>query len=54
MNITPNEIEVQIGDSVFLGHFAAEYDRDMIFLNLNQISSPMCCHKYIPSFGSFL
>lgn len=34
MNITPNEIEVQIGDAVFLGHFAAEYDRDMIFLKL--------------------
>lgn len=31
MNITPNEIEVQIGDSAFLGHFAAEYDRDMMF-----------------------
>lgn len=31
MNIIHNESEVQIGDSNFLGHFGAEYDRDMIF-----------------------
>lgn len=26
-----NEIEVHIGDSVFLGHTTAEYDRDVMF-----------------------